>query len=445
MDPAERRLWGLALPTLGALLAQPLFVLTDTAMVGHLGTPELAGLGLASTVMTTMVGLLVFLAYATTASVARYVGAGQHAMALRQGIDGIYFAVALGAGATAFLLLAGPGIIRLMGGTGEVLTHSVSYLFAASPGLIGMLVVYAATGTLRGLSRVRLVLAVAVAGAIGNAIINALLIYGFGLGLVGSGLGTAVAETSMAVVLAGAVVKQGNELGVSLAPSTAGFRTVGGAGWPLFIRTLSLRISLLITVSTATALGIVTLSSHQIVTAIWFLAANALDAIAIAAQTLVGESLGASDTDRTHALLSTCIRWGVVCGAGIGVALAVGAPLLPYLFSPEVAVRQAATAGLFVAAAGMPLAGLVYVLDGVLIGAGDGRYLAWTGILTVVIYAPFLLLVAQAPEGISGLMWLWVSYCAGHMGARALTLWLRARGSRWMVIGASKEDRAATI
>lgn len=436
MHEIDRRMFGLALPTLGALLAQPLFVLTDTAMVGHLGTEELAGLSLASTVVTTAVGLLVFLAYATTAGVARSIGAGDRRGALVQGVDGIWFAAILGVVSTVLMLLAGPTVLVWMGGEGAVLSHARSYVWAAAPGLAGMLVVYAATGTLRGLSRVRLVLVVAVAGAVANVIINAVLIYGLDWGLAGSGAGTALAETLMAAALTTAVAKEAGGAGVSLFPTRAGLLRVGGAGWPLFIRTVGLRISLVLTVSTAARLGAVTLSSHQVVVAVWFLAANALDAIAIAAQTLVGESLGAARRDDTRSLLSRCLRWGALCGVGIALPLAASSPLLPHLFTGEGAVRRAATLGLLVAAAGMPLGGLVYVLDGVLIGAGDGRYLAWTGVVNVAVYVPFLTLVARAPEGAQGLLWLWVSYCAVYMGARGLTLWLRSRGSRWMVTGA---------
>lgn len=436
MHPTDKRLFGLAVPTLGALLAQPTFVLIDTAMVGHLGTPELAGLAVASTIITTLVGLLVFLAYATTAAVARAVGAGDRPAALRIGTDGLWFAAAIGVVAAATVMALGPTLLGLLGAEGDVVRHGSHYLWAAAPGIIGMLLVYAATGTLRGLSRVHAVLVVAVGGAATNVVLNAIFIYGLGWGLAGSGAGTAIAETLMAVVLVAILHAEARREGVGLAPTLAGFRRVGGSGWPLFVRTLSLRVSILVTVRAATSLGIVNLSAHQIVIAIWFLMANALDAIAIAAQTLVGESLGARRHRETRELLTRCVRWGTMSGAVLGLALAALAPVLPWMFTGDADVRAAATAALWVAAAGTPIGGLVYVLDGVLIGAGDGRYLAWTGVVNLATYLPFVVAVGLlAPATTTGLIVLWISYCAAYMGSRAATLGLRAAGTRWMVMG----------
>lgn len=436
VHPTDKRMFSLAIPTLGALLAQPLFVLTDTAMVGHLGNVQLAGLAVASTVITTVVALMVFLAYATTAAVARSVGAGDRRAALNIGVDGLWMAGLIGAAATVLVFAVGPWLLEILGAQGEVVHHGSRYLYAAAPGIIGMLVVYAATGTLRGLSRVREVLVVAVGGAVTNVALNAILIYGLGWGLAGSGAGTAVVETLMACVLVAILRSEARREQVSMLPTQQGLLRVGGAGWPLFIRTVSLRASMLVTVWAATSLGVVSLSAHQIVISVWFLLANALDAIAIAAQTLVGESLGARLTRQTRELLKRCLVWGTGCGAVLGVVLALLTPLLPFVFTQDATVRSAATTALWVACAGMPIGGWVYVLDGVLIGAGDGRYLAWTGVVNLLTYLPFVVAVGLfAPAGAPGLLWLWISYCAVYMGSRGLTLGLRAAGSRWMVLG----------
>ena len=141
----------MALPALGALIAEPLFVLADSAMVGHLGAVSLAGLSLASTILTTTVGLFVFLAYATTATTARLFGAGRRRRGLRAGVDGMWLALLLGLGTGALLGLTAPWLTRLMGAHGPVAQAAVAYLRASSPGLPGMFVVLAATGVLRGL------------------------------------------------------------------------------------------------------------------------------------------------------------------------------------------------------------------------------------------------------------------------------------------------------
>jgi len=432
VDQTSRRLLALAVPTLGALLAQPTMVLIDTAMVGHLGPEALAALAAGSTVVTTVVGLLIFLAYATTAAVARAVGAGRRTDALRYSVEGIWFALFIGVLAAAGVYAAGPWVVRVLGTDPAVAPLADGYLRAAAPGIVGMLVVYAATGALRGFSRVKVVLVVTILGAIVNVIFNAILIYGLDWGVTGSGAGTALAESCMAIMLTISLLRKVPRS--ELRPSLAGFRRVGAGGWPLFVRTLAMRIALLVTLWAATSLGVIALSAHQIVLSSWFWLANGLDAIAIAAQTLIGESLGAGRREQTRQLLNQCVRWGSGVGVALGVAIALLSPLLPRIFVGDADARRMAMFAFLIAASALPLAGLVYVLDGVLIGAGDGIYLAWTGVVNLVIYLPFLLLVGWHGHGQPGLLWLWVSYAWIYYGARGLTLWLRARGDAWMTI-----------
>ena len=433
----DRQIVALALPALGALVAEPLFVLVDSAVVGRLGTSELAGLSLASTLLMTVVGLCVFLAYATTAAVARRTGAGRRAEALQAGIDGLWLALALGLALAVALVLAAPWAVARLGADGAVATNAVSYLRWSAPGLPGMLLVLAATGVLRGLRDTRTPLRVATGGALLNAILSVTLVHVVGMGIAGSGLGTTIAQLAMAVVLGTVVVRGARRADASLRPHRAGIWAQARQGLPLFVRTLSLRLAILLTVFVATGLGALTLAGHQVVSAMWGLTAFALDALAIAAQALVGTALGAGDVARTRDVLRRCLRWGVVGGAALGVAVAAVGPLVAPLFTSDAAVQDAVVAGLIVAGVLMPLGGWVFVLDGVLIGAGDGRYLPWAGILTLVVYAPCALAVrAFAPGGSAGLAWLWVGFAGVFMLARALTTGLRARTTAWMVTGA---------
>ena len=211
----NRQILSLALPALGALVAEPLFVLIDSAMVGHLGPTSLAGLSLASTVLTTVVGLFVFLAYATTATTARLFGAGQHAAALRAGVDGMWLAGLIGVVAGTLLALAAPWVVAALDADGQVAEAATAYLRASAPGIPGMLVVYAATGTLRGLLDTRTPFVVATAGAVLNVAVNAVLLYGVGMGIAGSGLGTAAAQTVMALALAAPVLGAARRDGVA--------------------------------------------------------------------------------------------------------------------------------------------------------------------------------------------------------------------------------------
>lgn len=434
----DRRIVALALPALGALVAEPLFVLVDSAVVGHLGRAQLAGLSLASTLLVTVVGLFVFLAYATTAATARRIGAGDERGAVTAGIDGMWLALALGALTAAVGWVLAPSLVHALGASGEVAPHAIAYLRASLPGLPGMLVVLAAIGTLRGQQDTRTPLVVAVAGAIVNAVLDVVLVYGVGLGITGSGLGTAITQTGMGVVLAVVVVRGSRRLAVPLRPAASGILGSARAGIPLFVRTLSLRLAILLTVVVATSLGDVTLAAHQVVAALWGLAAFALDALAIAAQALVGHALGASDAGAARTVTRRTLRWGTVAGAVMGLLVAASGWWLGPLFTTDPEVRTAIAVALVVTGACLPVAGWVYVLDGVLIGAGDGRFLAWAGMVTLVAYVPVAGAVwLWAPDGAAGLAWLWAAFGGVFMLARALTTGLRARGERWMVLGAT--------
>lgn len=434
--PIHRQILSLALPALGALIAEPIFVLADSAMVGHLGLHELAGLSLASTILMTVVGLCVFLAYATTAATARKAGAGDRPGAVRDGIDGMWLALLLGLILTAALLAFGSPLARAFNPDPLTLPHALAYLRASAPGIPGMLLVLAATGVLRGLLDTKTPLIVASIGAVANIGANAALIYGLRMGVAGSGLGTALVQTAMGLALAAIVGIKARKLGVTLGPRGTGLLASTKSGVPLLIRTAALRLALLATVATATALGSVVLASHQIVNSVWGLTAFALDALAIAAQALVAQGLGASDAERVRSMLRIMVRWGLAAGAVIGIVIAAGAWLIVPLFTSSPEVRAAAVGGLIVIGILMPLAGYVFVLDGVLIGAGDGRFLAWAGILTLVAYLPALWFVSRlAPGGTWGVIWLWIAMAGVFMAARAVVLGLRSRGTAWMRLG----------
>ncbi|NJP42978.1 MATE family efflux transporter [Streptomyces sp. PRB2-1] len=440
----DREIVALALPAFGALVAEPLFVMVDSAVVGHLGTAQLAGLGVAATLLTTAVGIFVFLAYATTAAVARRIGAGDPAAALRQGVDGIWLALLLGAAVIAAVLPAAPALVDLFGASGTAAPYAVSYLRISSLGIPGMLVVLAATGVLRGLQDTRTPLYVAVAGFTANAGLNAGLVYGAGLGIAGSAWGTVIAQTGMAAVYLRVVVRgirrqhatatTGAPWWTALRPDAAGIRACARAGLPLLVRTVSLRGVLMIATAVAARLGDTAIAAHQVTLTVWSLLAFALDAIAIAGQAIIGRYLGADDAEGAKAACRRMIEWGVACGVALGVLLVLARPLVGPLFSSDPAVQHALTAALLVVALTQPVAGVVFVLDGVLMGAGDGPYLAWSMLVTLAVFAPAAFAVPALGAGLTALWWA--------MGLMMLTrlaaLWLRARSGRWIVTGAAR-------
>ncbi|MFF2031601.1 MATE family efflux transporter [Arthrobacter sp. NPDC058192] len=433
----RREILRLAVPAFGALIAEPLFLLADSAIVGHLGVAELAGVGLASAVLHTAVGLMVFLAYSTTPAVARAIGNGQLAKALAAGRDGIWLALLLGILLAVVGFLAAGPLLDLMGARGEVHGFAVDYLQWSMPGLVAMLLIFAGTGVLRGLQDTRTPLAVAAAGFTLNIVLNLVLVYGLGWSVTGSAAGTSIAQWAMAAVYVLIVRRNARRQGVSLLPDWRGIRALTRVGSWLMLRTLSLRIAILATVVAATAQGPVNLAAHQLAMTIFTFFAFALDALAIAAQALIGKELGAGRPEAARALTGTMTRWGLGFGVLTGALLAAAAPWAGALFTPDAHVRAALTLALWVLAAGQPIAGYVFVLDGVLIGAGDARYLAIAGVVNLAAYLPLLLAVSwSGVGGGEGLLWLWAAFSLGYMAARALTLGLRARTGRWMVLGA---------
>ncbi|MBZ9644997.1 MATE family efflux transporter [Streptomyces sp. PSKA30] len=430
----DREIISLAVPAFGALVAEPLFVLADSAIVGHLGTAQLAGLGVASALLTTAVSIFVFLAYATTAAVARRVGAGELPAAIRQGMDGIWLALLLGAGVIATVLPMAPFLVELFGASNTAAPYATTYLRISALGIPAMLVVLAATGVLRGLQDTRTPLYVAVAGFVANAVLNAGLVYGAGLGIAGSAWGTVIAQWGMAAVYLMVVVRGARRYGASLRPDAAGIRASAQAGVPLLVRTLSLRAILMIATAVAARLGDADIAAHQIILSLWSLLAFALDAIAIAGQAIIGRYLGANDAEGARDVCRRMVQWGIVVGLALGVLVVVSRPAFLPLFTSDSAVKDAALPALLVVALSQPLCGVVFVLDGVLMGAGDGPYLAWAMLLTLAVFTPVALFVPTLGGGLTA---LWIAMTL-MMTIRMLTLWIRARSGRWLVTGATR-------
>jgi putative MATE family efflux protein len=428
----DREILRLAVPAFAALVSEPLFLLADAAIVGHLGTPQLGGLGVAAAILQTLLGVFVFLAYGTTSSVARQLGAGDRRAALDQGLHGIWLALGLGLATTAVgVLLAGP-LVGLFDPDPQVTPYALTYLRISAIGLPSMFVVLAATGVLRGLLDTRTPLVVAVAANLLNIALNVLLVYGLGLGIAGSAWGTVLAQTGAAAALLAVVVRGARRHGASLLPDLSGIRGAGRTGVPLVVRTVTLRAALLVTTYVATAQGTTSIAAHQVAFTVWTFLAFALDALAIAAQALTGRSLGAGDVEGTHTLTRRLMWWGVGSGVAFAVGLMALRDVLGPLFSGDPAVQDLLAAVLVLVAVQQPVAGVVFVLDGVLIGAGDGRYLAWAGVITLVCYAPLALLVHLLD---AGLLWLWAAL-GTFILARFVTLIARERTGAWMVTGA---------
>lgn len=424
----DRQIRELAIPALGALVVEPLFLLADTAMVGHLGGSSLAALAIASTLLQSIVGVMLFLAYATTPAVARQLGAGDRAGAISAGFSGIWLATGLGIVLVAVGLPTAPWLVSLFTVDVAVASQATAYLTASLWGIPAMLVVLAGTGILRGLQDTRTTLVVAGIGFGTNIALNALLIYGAGLGIVGSGIGTAIAQWGMATAYVTVIGRQARAARARISPSVHDIGGTAASSWWLFLRTISLRICVVATVWFAARIGETETANYQIVSTIFTTAAFALDSLAIAAQALIGKSRGVGDSAESRQLCSSLIRWGWIAGAGLGLATAALSPVVGYAFTSDPAVLATLPSTVLLMAAGMPLAGYAFILDGVIIGAEDNRFLAGAMTITVVVDLAALTLV-----GVSGLtgraaaLALWFSYGFVFIGSRTAVLGPRAK------------------
>jgi len=432
-SPYDREIWRLALPAFGALAAEPLYVLVDTAIVGQLGTRPLAGLAIAGTVLTAAFAIFNFLAYSTTAAVARQFGAGNRRAAAALGVDGAWLAAALGIALAIVGLAASSSIVDAMGASPGVRPYALDYLRISLVGAPFMLLMLAGTGYLRGLQDTRATLVIAVAANVLNLALEVLFVYGFDWGIAGSAWGTVVAQVTAGIAYMVIVGRSARRAGASLLPTRAGVRQTAVVGGPLIVRTASLLAVFLATTALAARVSADAVAAHQIAFQVFLFLALSLDALAIAAQAMIGRSLGAVDAPQARAVARRMLEWGIVVGIGFGVVLAAVRPWLVPVFTDDPRVEDLADQLLLIVALLQPLNAVVFVLDGVLIGAGDQRFLAVAMIAaTFGVYLPAALAVTIAGGGILalwGALALWFA-------ARAIGLGWRYAGPRWQVTGA---------
>ncbi|MEX1007340.1 MAG: MATE family efflux transporter [Acidimicrobiia bacterium] len=432
-SPHDREIVRLAVPALGALAAEPLYLLADTAIVGHLGTSPLAGLAVAGTVLTAAFSVFNFLAYSTTASVARQVGAGNQRAASEFGIDGCWLAIGLGLVLTVLGLALAPVIVDVMGASSTVHPFAVTYLRISILGAPALLLTLAGAGYLRGMQDTRTTLVIAVASNTLNLLLELAFVYAFHLGIAGSAWGTVTAQFAAAAAYLVVVGRAARRAEASVRPRPGGIRANAAVGSRLVIRTAALLVTLLTATAIAARLGDDDVAAHQVAMQILLFLALSLDALAIAAQAMVGRFLGADAAPDARASARRLLEWGVMAGVVLGIAVAVTRPWLAALFTDDGDVRALVEQLLWFVAALQPAAAVVFVLDGVLIGAGDAGYLAIAMLVaTLAVYLPAALVVAALD---AGLLWLWGAISL-WMIARLVGMVARYRTDRWQVTGA---------
>jgi putative MATE family efflux protein len=427
-SPHDREIFRLALPALGALAAEPLYVLVDTAIVGHLGRPQLAALGLAGTVLAGAFTIFNFLTYGTTAVVARATGAGQHERAARLAAQALWVSIGIGAVLFVACETVGGPLLSALGAHGRSGDYALAYFRIAAIGLPAALIALAGQGYLRGVSSMRRPLEIVVVANLANVVLEVLFVYVFHWGIKGSAAGTAIAQAGMGIAFAVELLRPHAE---SKRPSLREMRPMIRVGRQIFVRTAALYASFLVAASVCARMGDAQLGAHQIASQLFFFLALILDAVAIAGQVIVGRMLGAEDGDGAYAAAMRMIVWSLVVGAAFAIVLLPLRHVVPRAFSDDpLVLRRAAELWPYFALM-QPVAGVVFALDGILIGAGDTAYLMWSMVVASAIFIPLATLSLELDWGIVG---VWAALDV-LIAARLVLLWFRFTGRRWAVLG----------
>jgi len=431
-SPFDRQIVRLAVPALGALAAEPAYLLADTAIVGHLGTKELAALALAATVLSAVVALCNFLAYGTTAQVARLHGAGLDARADALAAQALWLALAIGIGVALVCVAAAEPIMSLLGGRSEATDLAARYLRLSAPGIPCALIALAGQGYLRGVDRLKLPLVILVVANLVNVVLELFLVYGLDLGLDGSALGTVAAQLGMGIAFAVLLLRASTHAGATLRPRAAPLRALMRIGGDLLVRTGALLAAFTLASAVLARDSEPALAAHQVAMQLFIFLALVLDAFAIAGQILVGRMLGAGDAVAAHAAARRMIGWSFAAGVVFALALLAVGDLLPQAFSSDDAVLDEAQTLWPLFALMQPVGAIVFALDGILIGASDTRYIAGAMAFAFACFAPLVLIAGALDWGVLG-VWAALNVL---MLVRLATMAARFAGRRWVVLGA---------
>ena len=428
-SPYDRDILRLALPALGALAAEPLYLLVDTAIVGHLGRSQLAALGIAFTVLGGVFAIFNFLQYWTTAHVARAGGAGERATARRLGAQAVWLSVAFGLAVSLLIALFAEPIVALIGGEGQTAEYAVTYLRIAAVGFPAAFIALGGQGYLRGVADLRTPLVILIAGNVANLILEIIFVYGLGWGIEGSAWVTAIAQLGMGAAFVVVILRQLQPGEARLQPPLA--RRVLSLGKWIFLRTTSLFASFLLAGAVATRFGDASIAAHQVAFQLWVFLALVLDSVAIAGQIIVGRELGAGRKEEAYGASERMIWLSVALGGAFTVMMLALASVLPRAFTGDESVLDEAALLWPIFALMQPLNGEVFALDGILIGASDGPFLAGSMVAAFLACAAVLLASLAGDWGIRG---VWAALLVLIL-VRLMLMTTRFRRRRWLVTG----------
>lgn len=423
MNPLDRRIISLALPALGSLAVEPIYVLVDTAIVGQLGTEQLAGLAVAATVLSFVFIGSNFLTYGTTERVARNLGAGNAIAAADAGVQAMWVATLVGAPLAALLFVVARPLSALLGASDDVLEHATTFLTISAVGVPFVLVTLAAQGVLRGKSDYVTPLWILLVSNVANVVIELVLVFGLDLGVAGSAWSTVIAQIGAACAFAWRVRRPLRPASIRR-PHRAGMAPLMTAGRHLLLRVGSMLAVFAGATMVAARIDEPTLAAHQIVMSMFLFLALTLDALAVPAQTIVAEDLGRGDRTTAAEVAGRAARLSVMTGAALCVLLAALAPVLPHLFTDDDEVISRAVAGLLWLAVVLIPGAIAFAYDGVLIGAADYRFLGRAALLYLVVVIPIGAVTLLYPQlGIAGiwgglLVWMVIRAVVNHIRTR---------------------------
>lgn len=428
----DRRIAAIALPALATLAADPLYDLCDTAILGHLGTHQLAGAAIASRILGLGYAIFIFLLFGTTASVARLIGANRARDAVAEAIGAMWLGVALGVGAAVVVGLGGHGLIGAMGGHGSVAEHAWTYLSVSLLGFPAFMLVMGGTAYRRGQGDTRTPFVIAVATVAANLIIEVTLVYGFGFGVGASALGTVIAKWTGAIVYIALVSGAARRLGATVRPHLATIVRLLRVGGDLIVRTVALQLTIVVATALAARHGATQLAAYSIAMQIWMFCAYVSDGLEIAGHTLVAGELGRISAEGARLVARRIMAWSLRLGLLVGVIVLGFRDVVPAAFTDDVRVAHATALALIWVALLQPLNAVAFALDGILVGAGDQRFLAKAMVAAFAVFGCVALVIRGDGSGAGA---IFVALGA-FMAVRSVAGLARFAGDCWIRLGA---------
>jgi putative MATE family efflux protein len=422
----------LAVPALGVLAAEPLYLLFDIAVVGRLGALSLAGLAIGALVLSVVASQLTFLSYGTTARSARFYGAGDRPSAVGEGVQATWLALGLGTLIVLVVQLVAVPLVGVIAAGGDIAAAALPWLRIAIVGAPAILVSLAGNGWMRGVQDTARPLRYVVAGFGLSALLCPLLVYGWlGLprwGLAGSAVANLAGQWVAAVLFGRALLAER----VPLAVNFSVLRAQVVMGRDLVLRTMAFQACFVSAAAVAARFGAAAVAAHQVVLQLWSFLALVLDSLAIAAQSLVGAALGAGQTSHAKSVAWRVTAFSAIAAAVLATVFAIGASVLPALFTDDRSVLAAIGVPWWFMVAQLPVAGIVFALDGVLLGAGDAKFMRNATLISALV--GFLPLIWMSLAFGWGLVGIW-SGLSTFMVLRLVFVGWRAFSGRWLVSG----------